>query len=78
MPDRVKLTKHTIVCGRCGKKWEVGRYIYRIELHDLDIDEFRPFGTLAIDLCYQCNQEVKDFIFGKETEMKEIVETTKD
>ncbi len=68
----MKLTEHVIKCGRCNKTWKVHKYLYRVSLDELDVEEFRPFGRLSVDLCYQCFHDVKIFIFGDPKEMEEI------
>lgn len=65
-------SRRIIRCERCGKYWEVHKYIHRVNLDDLDVEDFRPWSRLGIDLCYQCNKALKDFIFGKPEEDKEV------
>lgn len=63
-------------CGRCGKRYKVHKLIYRLNFDSLDIEDFRPWSRLGVDLCFKCNKEVENFIFGSEEEMTEIQEDT--
>ncbi len=68
----MKHTEHIITCARCGKKWRVHKYLYRISIDELDMEEFRPWGRLSVDLCFQCKEAVTNFIFGDPKEMEEV------
>lgn len=68
MKDTVLRNVYETTCSRCHRKFQVHRYIHRLEIHELDIDDFRPWATMGIDLCYQCMNAVKEFVFGKDEE----------
>ena len=68
MKDKVLRNVYETTCSRCHRKFQVHRYIHRLEIHELDIDDFRPWSTMGIDLCYQCMNSVKEFVFGKDEE----------
>ena len=69
-------SKYILHCARCGKSYDVHKITYRIQMQELDIEEFRSRSCLGVDLCYRCNKEVEEFIFGKPEEMTELDENS--
>lgn len=64
----------TFKCAMCEKTFKVHRYMYRFELLSIDSDDYRPFSRLAVNICYHCNERLKNFAFGDEETMTEIKE----
>lgn len=64
----------TIKCAMCEKSFRVHKYVYRFELLSVDVDDYRPFSRLSLNICYHCNERLKTFIFGDEETMTEIKE----
>lgn len=62
--DRVTKNVYETTCSRCHRKFQTNRYIHRLEFHELDLDTFHPWSTMAIDLCSKCINNVKEFVFG--------------
>ena len=63
---------YIVKCEKCGKYFKAGKYIYRINFDTLDVEDFRPWARLGVDLCFQCNKAVEEFVFGKPEEDKEL------
>lgn len=53
-------------CDMCHGEFRVERYLHRIHFDEVDAEEFHPRGTLGVQICYACNEKVKNFVFGPE------------
>lgn len=76
--DRVVKNVYETTCSKCHRKFQTRKYIHRIEFHELDLDTFQPWSTLAIDVCFQCMNKVKEFVFGKDEEDVYLEENVED
>lgn len=63
---------YILKCEKCGKYFKAHKYIHRLNFHELDVEDFRPWATIGIDLCFQCNEKVKEFVFGKDEQDTEL------
>lgn len=53
MKDKVLRNVYETTCSRCHRKFQVHRYIHRLEIHELDIDDFRPLLSM-----YECCKRI--------------------
>lgn len=76
--DRVVKNVYETTCSKCHRKFQTRKYIHRIEFRELDLDTFQPWSTLAIDVCFQCMNKVKEFVFGNDEEDVYLEENVED
>ena len=54
---------HKTNCARCHRKIQNNRYRHKIIFQELSVEDDKLKSSKSFNLCFECMQEVQDFIF---------------